>query len=83
MARIFNFKSSDGNQILTDTLIKRDFLSWMQTKSPEYLDHFGLDLAGKWVTERNLRADVQTLYALDELLADIKWEYIKGVCHEQ
>jgi hypothetical protein len=83
MARIFNFKSSDGNQVLTDTLIKRDFLNWMQTKSPEFLDHFALDLAGKWVTERNLRADVQTLYALDELLADIKWEYIKGVCHEQ
>lgn len=83
MARIFNFKSPDGNRVLTDTLIKRDFLSWMQTKSPEFLDHFGLDLAGKWVTERNFRAEVQTLYALDELLADIKWEYIKGICHEQ
>lgn len=83
MARIFNFKSPDRNQVLTDTLIKRDFLSWMQTKSPEFLDHFSLDLAGKWVTERNLRADIQTLYSLDELLANIKWEYIKGVCQEK
>ncbi len=63
--------------------IRKTFLEWMQTKSPAYLDQFSLDLVGKWLTERGLSADEKTLYALDEFLAEIKWEYIKGVCHEQ
>ena len=92
MKRIFEFYSQtqedqpikvNGPIILNETLIKRSFLDWMKTKSPGYLEYYAEYLPNHWVTEVGLvPVDESDLYRLDEMLADIKWEYIKGVCHE-
>ena len=69
---------------MNEVEIKRSFFAWMKTKSPEWLDYFGLYLAAPWVTEKGLQPKSESdLWDIDELTADVNWEYIEGVCHEQ